>query len=96
MLREHPRVSTWPPSWIALSGSTKKKCPGEAGILTNLGLAQIEPITTCYLTVQFEGELYMGTVLCDGALCRGLVTLLKHHMGKPMQEIGDLDLSDVL
>jgi hypothetical protein len=66
------------------------------GILTNLGLSQIEPITTCYLTVQFEGELYMGTVLCDGAVCQGLETLLQDHMGKPMQEIGDLDFSAAL
>ena len=76
-----------------MSGLHEKRSPGESAILTNVALSNINPITTCYLTVQFENEPYMGTLLCKGpVVCRTMYQILQEHIGKPIKEIGDVDL----
>jgi len=36
----------------------------------------------------------MGTILCDDPVfCRKIYSFLKGHIGKPVKEIGDLDLT---
>jgi hypothetical protein len=66
---------------------------GELGILSEVNLSSIEPILICYLKMQFEDEQYMGTLLVrDVEVCRKIHDLLKSHIDKPIQEIGDLEL----
>jgi hypothetical protein len=96
-LREHPGISIWPPPWLALSGSHEKKSPGEAGTLVNVTLSRVDPVTICYLTIQYEDEQFMGTLLCkESNLCLSIHDLLKNSFGKSIREIGDLELPDVL
>jgi hypothetical protein len=76
-----------------MSGSHEKKSPGKSGVLTNVSLSRVTPITTCYLTIQFEDESYMGTVLCkDSTVCQNLYQALQKNLGKSLDEIADLDL----
>ncbi len=76
-----------------MSGAHEKRSPGESAVLTHVALSKIDPITICYLTVQFENEEYLGTLLCKGPeLCRTVYQILQNHIGKPMNEIGDFDL----
>jgi hypothetical protein len=92
-LREHPGISSWPTNWLAMSGSKEKKLPGEAGNLTNLRLSQIEPISKIYLTVEYEGESYMGTLLCkDAAVARNVHDFLQKQIGRPFKEIADMEI----
>jgi hypothetical protein len=92
-LREHPGISSWPTNWLAMSGSKEKKFPGEAGNLTNVRLSHIEPILKIYLTVEYEGESYMGTLLCkDAAACRVIHDVLRKQIGKPFKEIANLEI----
>ncbi len=80
-----------------MSGGHEKTSPGETAVLTNVALSNIDPITICYLTVQFEDEQYLGTLLCrDPEVCRTAYQILQEHIGKPINEIGDLDLPDVI
>lgn len=93
-LHEHPGISTWPLSWLALSGSHEKKTPHDSAVLTNVALSRIDPITICYLTTRIEDETYMGTLLLrDAELCRTIFNLLMQNIGKPIRDIADLELS---
>ena len=96
-LRYHPGLSTWPLTWLVMSGAHEKKAPGESAVFTNIRLSSIDPITTCYLTVEFENEEYLGTLLCKGhELCDVVYQMLQQNIGQSLGEIGDLDLSDVI
>ena len=90
-LREHPGISLV--NWVPMSGSCNKQIDYECASLTNVALSRVEPITICYLTTEIEDETYMGTMLCkDSRVCGAVYDLLKLHLGKPMSEIGELDL----
>lgn len=95
-IREHPGISSWPPSWLSLSGSQEKQSPGESGTLTNVNLSRIDPITICYLTTQLADEHFMGTLMCkEPEVCRFVYNLLKESIGKSIAEIGDLELPNI-
>ena len=92
-LREHPGLSNWPPDWLSTSGS-KTQLRGEAGTLTNVGLSRIEPITTIYLTVEYEGDSFMGTLFCkDAVVCRVVHDVLQKQIGRPFKQVSDLEIS---
>jgi hypothetical protein len=92
-LREHPGISSWPTNWIAMSGSKEKKLRGEAGNLTDVRLSRIEPIMTIYLTVEYEADSYIGTLVCkDAVACRVIHDVLRKHTGKPFKEIANLEI----
>jgi hypothetical protein len=94
-LREHPEISTWPPSWLAMSGSQEKKLPPDSATLINVALSRIDPVTICYLTVQHEDETYMGTLLCkDSFFCQTIYDVLKEKFGRSIKEIADFELPD--
>lgn len=92
-LRDHPAITSWPPTWRAMSGSHEHRCPGESGILTNVGLSKVPPVSICYLTVESEEESFTGALVCKGPLaCRRMFEFLTQHIGKPITEIGELEL----
>ena len=92
-LREHPGISAWPLTWLALSGSQEKKIPHDSATLTNVALSRVYPITICYLTTRIEDETYMGTLLFKYSdLCLQIYILLQKSIGKPIGEIGQLEL----
>jgi hypothetical protein len=94
-LREHPGISTWPLSWLALSGSHGNKVPHDSATLTNIALSRIDPITICYLTTRMEDETYMGTLLFrDTVACRTIFNLLTKNIGKAIKDIWDMDLPE--
>jgi hypothetical protein len=83
-LSEHPGISTWPLTWLALSGSREKKLPHHSAMLINVALSRVEPITICYLTTRIEDETYTGTLLCqDPDVCRTIFEVLTQSIGKP-------------
>jgi hypothetical protein len=101
-LRAHPLmryrgISNWPPVWLQTTGSRSAKLEGEIGILKSVGRSQVEPTKRCYLSIEFEDEFYLGTLLFeDGVFCRQVYQLLQNHVGKSIKEIGDLEVSQTL
>ena len=92
-LRDHPGISLV--SWVAMSGTQKEQIAYDRSILTNVALSRVHPITICYLTTQLEDETYMGTLLCKNPnVCRTIYALLQKNIGKPIGEIGELELPD--
>jgi hypothetical protein len=85
----------WPPQWTKIEGLGDNKLTGEIGKLNSVSLSRLEPPTACYLLIEVGASSYMGAIMCDDDddLCRKIYDLLQNHIGKPIKEIGDLDLT---
>lgn len=98
-LRDHPGLrfpTSWPPPWICIANKPYKKLTGEIGIFAGSRFYEESP-TRVFLRMEFGNEPYMGClVVKDAAFARALHKLLQHHVGKPIDKIGDLDLSQFL
>ena len=96
-LRNHPQMvfngqRNWPPQWIAMFGGSGTPLKGEVGTLEQVRLSAINH-STCFLTVAYQGETYLGTLSLDDALfCRQISDLLRHHCGESLKDIGSLDV----
>jgi hypothetical protein len=103
-LRDHPLMSchgasNWPPVWT--QASTGRRPPkivrDEVGILRYVHAYDNPASDKCYLLIDYEGEHYLGALLFDDAtFCHQLTALLRHHIGRPIEEIGDLDVGFML
>ena len=100
-LMSYRGTRNWPPTWSKTSGGSLagplETQRGEIGILKQVSLSKIEPYNKCYLLIEFRRMMYVGTLLFDDAtFCRQLCEFLQNHIGKSIEEIGDLDLSHLL
>jgi hypothetical protein len=98
-LRDHPQMNfagyaNWPPIWVSGAGSkTYKKNLGEIGTLIGVILNNAAP-DKLFLRMELKTGRYMGCLAFnDQVFCRQLYIFLQGHIGKPIKEIGDLDLS---
>jgi hypothetical protein len=100
-LRDHPLMShhgvpNWPPVWTQARAKDTKVIRGEIGILK-----YVDTVNTAgkkfHLLMQYAQWNYVGTLLFDDlTFCRQIAALLQQHVGRPIKEIGDLDVSDTL
>jgi hypothetical protein len=101
-LRDHPLmycsdVPSWPPAWLWRDGSDDTKPYGEVGMLREVVLSEIEPPDRCFMIMQHMGAEYIGCFLFENsAFCRKISEILREHCGKPIHEIGDIELSHAL
>ena len=100
-LRNHPLmishgVPNWPPVWTKRAKKDKKFIMGEVGILRHV-LFYGPSSYKCYLVIDYEREYYVATLLFDDvAFCYQITDLFRKHVGRQIEEIGDLDLSHTL
>lgn len=101
-LRDHPLMryrglSNWPPAWTPHSTSgQERQLREEIGILKQVE-RDVKTTRKCYLVIEHEAREYMGTLLFDDAMFGWLVSVnLRKHIGKPIKEIGEIDLSHTL
>jgi hypothetical protein len=93
-LLSHRGVSSWPPTWLWGGGNRYIHTIGEVGVLKDVILSSVEPSDKCFLIMEHEGRKYIGTILIgDPSLCYEIYAVLIEQRGKPIQEIGDIDLS---
>jgi hypothetical protein len=100
-LRRHPGmtfhgVSNWPPVWVHYRSDGVKQLKGEKGVLrfvhASNGLSN-----KCHLVMEHENAHYVGCLIFDDVtFCYALAKKLRVYVGRPINEIGDLDLSDLL
>jgi hypothetical protein len=101
-LREHPLMSyhglqSWPPVWTWVGGSDNQHPRGEVGVLKEIKLSQINPADRIFLYMEYNTASYLGCLLIDHhSFCSQIARLLEDSCGRPIREIGDLDLSDTL
>ena len=85
-LREHPKIQ-WPPAW---SEGSESLPAGEQGILRDVEL--IEP-TLLLLSNESEGKIYFAEMHCsNNAFASRLREKIKPIVGRPIKEVGELDL----
>src|SRR5215217_6934323 len=86
-------VCAWPPLWVDTRGPGHKKPRGEVGYLkrveTHAAIAN-----GLFLWTEYEGQTYIGMMHFDDlAFCNEIARVLQHHLGVPISDIGDIDLS---
>jgi hypothetical protein len=96
-LRKHPALSshsipTWPPIWASTEGAWDGSViKGEVGILTKCTGTAVGNI--CFLFIEHDGKTYVGALVVDNdESCRRLLALFEQHIGRPIAEIGGVDL----
>jgi hypothetical protein len=96
-LRKHPYMShgwtwLWPPEWKWTFGEDNTYPVGEIGVLENVQRSTIDP-NACFLTMNHAGAVYVGRLQFDHqGFCQQLCALLQLHYGRPLAEIGELDI----
>ena len=101
-LRDNPfirfhGVPTWPPIWSSTAEANRGNViKGEVGVLKQCSTHEVVK-NICFLFIECEGKSYVGALVVDDAsLCQQLSYILKQNIGRPIAEIGALDLSHTL
>jgi hypothetical protein len=85
-LKDHPRIQ-WPPSWAELGTIAPQ---GEQGILEDvdrIGATQL------LLGNKFQGKVHFAELSCpNAAFANRLYEKIKPFAGRPMKEIGALEI----
>jgi hypothetical protein len=82
-------LSMWPPEWTIMDQGV-----GEAGVLEEVHLRQDLNPKLISVVANHLGELRKGIlVLEDPALLEVVYAKLKQHVGRPLTEIGDLEIN---
>src|SRR5215510_12368910 len=101
LLRDHPLmlyrgVRNWPPAWIWTHGRERVSLRGEIGTLSEVRRSVIST-NSLFLEMRHQESEYLGCLLFgDPAFCRQMDTILRRHLGRPIAEIGGLELSHTL
>jgi hypothetical protein len=97
-LREHTGlhrngVQGWPSSWIKIAGPGERCITGEPGILNGVTLSRLDPPTACYVEVEIASSTFMATIVfAQPEFCLRAYEILRTNIGKPISEIGDMDV----
>jgi hypothetical protein len=101
-LRDHPLMSyrgicNWPPVWTKGSNESEKKTiKSEIGILKYVHFNRL-PANKCYLVIEYQDEHFIGTLIfSDAWFCAQIAEFLRHHVGRTIKEIGDLEIGSIL
>ncbi len=98
-LRKHPRMTclgrpNWPPEWKGPYGPDNPLPRGEVGILI-----RVEPASStlrtphCIVVIQWNHQEYFGSLYFDEEdFLQEIVALLRNCLGRPIAEIGSLDI----
>ena len=69
---------------------------GEVGILKYVHSNSLMS-NKCFLVIDFQHDAYIGSLIFkDHAFCGQISNLLRDQVGRPIKEIGDIDLSSTL
>src|SRR5262245_38047135 len=90
------RVRNWLPSWIWTDGKERLSLRGEIGILIEVRRSLIST-NSLFLGLRHQESEYLGCLLFDDpAFCRQMDKILRRHLGRPIAEIGSVELSHTL
>ena len=80
----------WPPQW-----SMTDEGAGEAGVLKNVKLRRDRILKYIYIEADEDGHKLRGITMLgkDPRQLESLYHILSQHIGKPLTEIGDLEVS---
>lgn len=99
-LRDHPLMSyrgasNWPPVWVQNTPGGVKTLKGEIGVLKYVFMRQ-GPADKCYLTLEHQNQSFVGALnFDDPSFCERICRLLQSNVGRPIKQIGNLDIDIV-
>jgi hypothetical protein len=86
-------IHTWPPVWTRVRTDGDNTIRGEVGLLKYV-YSNPRVSNKCYLVIEHEHEKYVGALIFDDrASCNQVLSLLRNHLGRPIEEIGGLEIS---
>lgn len=98
-LRKHPRMTcqghpNWPPEWNGTYGPDNPLPRGEVGTLMQVeSPSSIPRLPHCILVMQWNQQEYLASVCFDEEdFLQEVVALLRSCLGRPITEIGSLDI----
>jgi hypothetical protein len=87
---------SWPPKWTTTHLDKDDKPTGEVGILEDVMMSSLID-NKVFMFMQYQSLRYMGFMgFDDPPFCSEIYRLLKSNVGRPIKDIGDLDLSFTL
>jgi hypothetical protein len=93
----HGSIGTWPPVWVRKGDYVHEVLRGEIGTLKEVKASILKPYQRCFLMMEHEGAEYVGCLLFrNDAFCKDTYELLLSRRGRPMHEIGGIDVSAIL
>ena len=88
-------VSNWPPAWVGRDAEQPQQLGGEIGILKDVIQSKMKPRNRLYLTIEHEGEEYLGALLFDDQFaCQRTYKILLRHRGELIYKIGEMDVPE--
>ena len=99
-LRDHPLLTyhelpSWPPVWTRAGAETQRTLIGEVGTLQYVH-ANPNLSSRCFLIIDYEGQSYVGTLLLESHGAASTARILTANLKRPIKDIGDLDISEML
>jgi hypothetical protein len=86
----------WPPEWIWADGPRNfyPHPMGEIGILEDVRRSIFNSDRCLFIKMRYRGILYLGRLSFDHReFCKQVLELLMVNSGRPIQEIGAMDIS---
>jgi hypothetical protein len=84
-------ISIWPPDW---SGNEGSKGTGEEGVLTRVEFRERKKEQHISIEAEYAGVLRVGILLLENPVrLKALYHKLQENIGKPLVEIGNLDIT---
>ncbi len=94
-LRDHPLlkyrgVQNWPPVWTRGTKGIIKTVKGEGGFLKEV-YYDAGTSNKCFLVIDRQLQSYMGCITCPTrSFCIQLTHFLRGHIGRSIEDIGEL------
>jgi hypothetical protein len=106
LLRDHPLMNyrglpNWPPRWLPRKDFGGEQLWGEVGVLREVvvscGNLYNRQLSQLFLFIEHNQKSYVSAVLFNDAMfCREVGELMKRNYGRPLEEIGSLDVTGLL
>jgi hypothetical protein len=93
----HGSIGNWPPVWVRKGDDASETLRGEIGTLKEVRASILKPYQRCFLIMEHGGAEYVGCLLFrHQPFCKHVYELLLRYYGRPIQEIGGIDVSPVI
>ena len=87
----HEGLRTWPPIWVCVYGASQPIEHNEIGTLTEMRILDQGDSRIMLRMKNHNGEYLTLIYFDDCRFCRRVYERMKHYIGKPIKDAGDLE-----
>lgn len=92
LLTEGKGLRSWPPLWVCIDKTGPGVIEAEIGTLTRATIRDLGERRISMYMNDGSSDYLAHLLFDDPEFCVKIYTLLRTHIGKPIQEIGDIDI----